>query len=129
MKGRVTTVRVDLPPTNPKYKGSFTYFFIQAEWVEQWHPWWGQLIRFLLELERQSGGLSHSGVEMEVALLTGQKRREFLELLQTAPEEVVAEHRTLRSALRQLPQHELDVPVRYFGPSPEQPPEDQAERQ
>lgn len=127
MKGRVTTVRVDLPPTDPKYKGSFTYFFIEADWGEQWHPWWSRLIRFLVELERRSDGLNPDGVEMEVALLTGPKRREFLELLQTAPAEVVAGHRTLRSALRRLPQHELDVPVRYFGPSPERPPEEQVE--
>lgn len=129
MKGRVVTVRVDLPPTNPKYKGSFLYFYIDAEYGEKWHSWWGQLFRFLLELERQPDGLTHTGVETEVALLTGQQRREFLALLQTAPESERARHRTLRSALRQLPQHELDVPVRYFGPSPEQPPEDQAERQ
>ncbi|PTL84426.1 hypothetical protein DAT35_04855 [Vitiosangium sp. GDMCC 1.1324] len=118
------TIRVDLPPTNPEYKGSFLYFFIDAEWGESRHPWWGKLVRFLLELERQPAGLSHDGVEMEVALLTGQKRQEFLELLRTAPESEVAGHRTLRSALRQLPQHELNVPVRYFGPDPSQPSND-----
>ena len=127
MKGRVETVRVDLPPTDPKYKGSFLYFFIDEGYGEKWHPWWGQLFRFLLELERQPDGLNPDGVEMEVALLTGQQRREFLALLLTAPESERARHRTLRSALRQLPQHELDVPVRYFGPSPDQPPEDQVE--
>lgn len=118
MKGRVRTIRVDLPPTEPEYKGSFTYFFIDTEWGESWHPWWDKLVGFLLELERQPVGLSHDGVEMEVALLTGQKRQQFLELLRTAPEPVVADHRTLRIALRRLPQHELDVPVRYFGPEP-----------
>ncbi|MBN1203912.1 MAG: hypothetical protein JXB05_03175 [Myxococcaceae bacterium] len=121
MKGRVRRIRVDLPPTNLQYKASFTYFFIEARWGEDRHPWWGQLFRFLLELERHPDGFTHSGVETEVALLTGQKRQEFLELLRTAPESELAGHRTLRSALRRLPQHDLDVPVRYFGPQPEQP--------
>lgn len=124
MKGRVTTIRVDLPPIHPKNKGSFTYFFIDAKWSETENPWWGKLFRFLLELERQPAGLSHQGEEMEVSLMTRKKRQEFLELLRTAPELVVAGHRTLRSALRRLPQHNLDVPVRYFGPTPEQPPGD-----
>lgn len=121
MKGRVTTIRVDLPPTNPKYKGAFTYFFVDAKWSESRHPWWGKLVHFLLELERQPDGLTPDGEETEIALLTGQKRQEFLELLRTAPESEVAGHRTLRSALRRLPQHELDLPVRYFGPDPNQP--------
>lgn len=121
MKERVTTIRVDLPPHEPQNKGAFMFFFIDAKWGETEHPWWGKLFRFLSELDRQPAGLSHHGEEMEVALMTGQKRQEFLELLRTAPEPVVAGHRTLRSALRRLPQHDLDVPVRYFGPTPEQP--------
>ncbi|ATB35702.1 hypothetical protein CYFUS_001116 [Cystobacter fuscus] len=119
MKGPVTTIRVDLPTDNLKYKGSFTYFFISAEDGQRWHPWWKTLFSFLLELERQSVGLSQDGVEMEVALMTGKTRQDFLKLLQTAPESEVEGHRTLRSALRRLPLHELDVPVRYFGPDPE----------
>ncbi len=121
MKGPVTTVRVDLPSANPLWKGTFMMFFIEAAWGENRHPWWGKLVHFLLELERHPIGLSHDGEEMEVALLTGRQRQEFLELLQTAPESEVAGHRSLRSALRQLPQHDLDVPVRYFGPTPETP--------
>ncbi len=122
MKGRVRRIRVDLPSSNPKYKGSFMYFFNRARWGESRHPWWGTLIRFLLELERQPDGLTPDGEETEVALLTGQKRQEFLELLRMAPESEVAGHRTLRSALRQLPQHEFDLPVRYFGPETSEPP-------
>ncbi len=95
-------------------------FFIDAADGERWHPWWSKLFHFLLELERQPEGLTHDGEEMEVALLTGQMRQEFLALLQTAPESEIARHRTLRSALRRLPQHEFDLPVRYFGPRPEQ---------
>lgn len=116
MKGPVRTIRVDLPPTDPKYRGAFAYFFISAVNGERWHPWWNTVFQFLLELERRPDGVHPDGAEMEVALLTGKKRQEFLDLLRTAPESEVARHRTLRSALRQLPQHDLDVPVRYFGP-------------
>jgi len=119
MKGPVTTIRVDLPPNNPEYKGSFAYFFISAVNGQRWHPWWNTLFSFLLELERQPVDPSYDGVEMEVALMTGRTRQDFLKLLQTAPASEVERHRTLRSALRRLPLHELDVPVRYFGPDPE----------
>jgi hypothetical protein len=119
MKGPVTTIRVDLPPNNPEYKGAFTYFFICAEDGQKWHPWWKTLFGFLLELEKQPVGLSGDGVEMEVALMTGKTRQDFLKLLQAAPRSEVERHQTLRSALRRLPLHELDVPVRYFGPDPE----------
>lgn len=119
MKGPVRRIRVDLPSAQPGYEGSFTFFFIDAVDGERGHPWWGELFRFLLELERRPDGMTQEGVEMEVALLTGKKRQEFLALLRSAPESEVAGHRTLRSALRRLPQHALDVPVRYFGSVPE----------
>ena len=113
---RVETIRVDLPDAEPQYKGGFMMFFISARYGERRHPWWNQVFAFLLALDRHPAGMSSGGEEMETALLVGEKRREFLELLRTAPESEVAGHRTLRSALRQLPQHDLDVPVRYFGP-------------
>ena len=116
MKGRVETIRVDLPDAEPQYKGGFMMFFISASYGERRHPWWNQVFNFLLALDRHPAGVSSDGEEMETALLVGEMRREFLELLRTAPESEVARHRTLRSALRQLPLHDLDVPVRYFGP-------------
>ena len=120
MKGQVKTIRVDLPSADAKYKGSSTFFFLDSADGKRWHPWWDRLFGFLLELERQPVGLSEEGREMEVSLLAGKKRQEFLALLQTAPESEINGHRTLRAALRQLTQHELDVPVRYFGLGPEE---------
>ena len=120
MKGPVKTIRIDLPSAALEHKGSSTFFFLDSADGQRWHPWWNQLFVFLLELERQPVGLTEEGREMEVSLLTGQKRQEFLALLQTAPESEINGHRTLRTALRQLPQHQLDVPVRYFGQGPEE---------
>jgi hypothetical protein len=119
MKGKVTIIRVDIPSTSAQFKGSFTYFFISAEDGRKWDPWWDGLFGFLLNLERQPAGLSPDGVEMEVSLMAGETRQDFLRLLRTAPPSVVEGHRTLRSALRRLPQQDLDVPVRFFGPVPE----------
>lgn len=116
MRGTVTTIRVDIPSVSTQFNESFTYFFISAEDGRNWNPWWDELFGFLLGLERQPAGLSPEGVEMEVSLMSGETRQAFLRLLQTAPLSVVEEHRTLRSALRRLPQQDLDVPVRYFGP-------------
>ena len=122
MNGSVRRIRVDVPSADPRWAGSHTFFFIDATDGETGNPWWSKLFHFLLELERTAAGLNPSGVEMESAVMTGRKRQEFQELLQTAPASEVEGHRTLRSALRQLPQSDLDVPVRYFGPSPEAPP-------
>lgn len=116
MKRPVKTIRIDLPSRGPEFQGSFAYFFIDAPDDGSGPSWWNKPFNFLLDLERQPVGLSPDGEEMEIAFLTGKKRQEFLELLRTAPESEVAEHRTLRAALRRLSEHELDVPVRYFGP-------------
>ena len=119
MSAAVTRIRVDLPSLHSEDKGSFAYFYISATDGQQWHPWWNSLFEFLLRLERWPAGVHPRGAEMEVARMSGRTRQDFISLLRSAPASEVERHRTLRTALRRLPQSEDEVPVRYFNPGPQ----------
>lgn len=112
----IENIRVDLPHA----QGGVRYFFVRPAAFEKWHPWWGELFRFLVAVTpTESAGVDEQGAPVESAVMTGELRAGFLRLLQSAPAAEVAEHRTLRSALKMLAEHELDVPVRFFGRVPQ----------
>ena len=108
----IGTVRVDLPRPD----GSVRFFFIRHADEHESHPWWGQVFRYLTGVpSRTYAGLNEDGIQMDVALMEGEVRSRFLELLMTAPESEVSRHRTLRFARKFLSERDFAVPVRFFG--------------
>lgn len=78
--------------------------------------WWQELFRFLAMLEPCVPlGDDEEGALVERTIITGEARTEFLRLLRSAPASELADHRSLRSALRILDDHDKDIPVLLFG--------------
>jgi hypothetical protein len=107
----VDIVRVDLPVS----AGNTRWLFVERGDGSRWHPWWGELFRFLLELgPREPAGVDQEDNPVERAMLTGAKRVQFAAVVANAPKSEVERHRTLRSASRLLAGNDDDVVVRYF---------------
>ena len=103
----------------PLPSGGARWLFLSREDESKWHPWWGELFRFLSGLEpRQAAGTDESGRPMEVAIIRADRRAEFRSVIDSAPASEIEAHRTLRAVPRLLDECDGDIEVRYFIATP-----------
>jgi hypothetical protein len=106
----VGTYRIDI------VDGKFTiYWFIHPS-DRKLHEWWATLIDFLNGVqERELRQHPTRGNLIEVATLRGALRDQFIRLLGSAPESDKKDHRSLRRAIRVLPDTSDNIQVLYFS--------------
>lgn len=108
----IRQARIDVPLSR-----THAYLFVSPV-EEKWHPWWGSLFEYLRALAPPEPDWRYEPVQdVYVArpYLTDEQRTELAAFLRTAPAGEIAEHRTLRRAVKLTVEQVKKLDVMYFS--------------